>query len=84
MEGQLHFSTLGGQNQKLTFGGIIGKETSYFLDFQDPWITGDHVSLSGTVYQILTKNPFYLYIYKERGFSISTGFYKNKYHKIKL
>ena len=71
-----------GANQKLTFGGILGKETTYFLDFKDPWITGDHVSLSARVYQFFTKNPFYSYNYKERGFSIGTGFYKNKFHMV--
>ena len=78
------FLNFRGMNQKLIFGGIIGEETNYFFDFKDPWITGDHVSLSGIVYQFFTKNPFYSYNYKERGFSISTGFYKNKFHKIKI
>ena len=82
--GAIAFLNFRGANQKLTFGGIIGKETSYFLDFKDHWITGDHVSLSGTVYQSLTKNPLYSYNYKERGFSIGTGFYKNQFHKIKI
>ena len=82
--GAIAFLNFRGENQKLTFGGIIGKETSYFLDFKDPWITGDHVSLSGTVYHFFTKNPFYSYNYKERGFSINTGFYKNEFHKIKI
>ena len=82
--GGIAFLNFRGMNQKLIFGGIIGEETNYFFDFKDPWIAGDHVSLSGTVYQFITKNPFYSYNYKEIGFSIGTGFYKNKFHKIKI
>jgi len=82
--GAIAFLNFRGANQKLTFGSIIGKETSYFLDFKDPWIKGDHVSLSGIVYQSVTKNPLYSYNYKERGFSMGTGFYKNQFHKIKI
>ena len=82
--GGIAFLNFRGMNQKLIFGGIIGEETNYFFDFKDPWIWGDHVSLSGTVYQFFTKNPFYSYNYKEIGFSIGTGFYKNKFHKIKI
>ena len=79
--GGIAFLNFRGMNQKLTFGGIIGEEKTYFLDFHDPWTTGDHMSLYGSVYQFFTKNPFYSYNYKEKGFSIGTGFYKKKYHK---
>lgn len=82
--GGIAFLNFRGLNQKLTIGGIIGEETTYFIDFRDPWIAGDHVSLSGSVYQFHTKNPVYSYFYKERGFNIGTGFYKNKFHKIKI
>ncbi|SVE15252.1 uncharacterized protein METZ01_LOCUS468106, partial [marine metagenome] len=82
--GGIVFLNFRGMNQKLTIGGIIGEETTYFIDFRDPWIAGDHVSLSGSVYQFHTKNPIYSYYYKERGFNIGTGFYKNKFNKIKI
>ena len=80
--GGIVFLNFRGMNEKLTIGGIIGEETTYFLDFRDPWITGDHVSLSGSVYQSYTKNPVYSYYYKERGLNIGTGFYKNEFHKM--
>ena len=82
--GGIVFLNFRGMNEKLTIGGIIGEETTYFLDFRDPWIAGDHVSLSGSVYQFHTKNPVYSYYYNERGFNIGTGFYKNEFHKIKI
>jgi len=70
-----------GKNQKLIFGGIGGEETTYFLDFNDPWIAGDHVSLSGNIYQFHTQNPVYSYQYKENGINIGSGFYKKDIHK---
>jgi len=82
--GGIAFLNFRGMNQKLTFGGIIGEENTYFLDYRDPWIMGDHVSLYGSVYQFFTNNPFYLYHYKERGCSIGTGFNKKKSHKFKI
>jgi len=82
--GGIVFLNFRGMNEKLTIGGIIGEETTYFLDFRDPWIAGDHVSLSGSVYQFHTKNPVYSYYYNERGFNIGTRFYKNEFHKIKI
>ena len=32
----------------------------------------------------MTKNPFYSYKYKGRGFEIGTGFYKKKFHKFNI
>ena len=55
--GGISFINFNGLNQKLIFGGIGGEESTYFLNFHDPWIAGDHISLSGNVYQFNTKNP---------------------------
>lgn len=79
--GGVAFLNFNGLNQKLIMGGIGGEETTYFLNFNDPWVTGDHVSLLGNLYQFNTKNPVYSYHYQERGVNIGTGFYKDKIHK---
>ena len=79
--GGIAFLNFNGKNQKLIFGGIGGEETTYFLDFNDPWIVGDHVSLSGNIYQFYTQNPVYLYQYKESGINMGSGFYKKDIHK---
>ena len=65
-----------GMNQKLTFGGISGKENTYFLDYRDPWVTGDHVSLYGSIYQFVTNNPIYLY---EKTYSKIVSLFFQKY-----
>ena len=82
--GGVEFLNFRGLNQKLIFGSQIGKENTYFLAFRDPWIIGDHVSLSGSVSQFSWENPFYSYKYKGRGFEIGTGFYKKKFHKFNI
>jgi len=81
--GAIAFLNFRGVNQKLIswVSTIIGEEINYGLSFSDPWITGDHVSLSGWVYQNSGNNPFYSYNYKSRGCGIGTGFYNKKYHK---
>ena len=35
-----------GRNESLTIGGLIGGVDAYGFDFKNPWIFGDHVSLS--------------------------------------
>ena len=49
-----------GINQQLSFGAntIIGEEFNYGLSFSDPWIIGDHVSLSGWAFQASGTDPF--------------------------
>tara|TARA_B100001123_G_C15281792_1_gene1014253 strand:+ start:884 stop:2137 length:1254 start_codon:yes stop_codon:yes gene_type:complete len=79
--GGVAFLNFNGLNQKLILGGIGGEETTYFLNFNDPWVTGDHVSLLGNLYKFQTSNPVYFFHYMEKGVNIGTGFYKNKVHK---
>ena len=80
----IEFINFRGRNQKLTFGGLIGEETTYFLNFKDSWIAGDHVSLKAKLYQYHTENSMYDYNYQENGFYIGTGFYKKTHHKYKI
>ena len=82
--GSIVYSNFRGINEKLSIGGIIGKETTYFLDFINPWICGDHISLRGKLYQHHTQDPVYDYHYQENGFYLGTGFHKRKHHKYKL
>ena len=84
--GAISFLNFRGVNQKLGFGAntIIGEEFNYGLSFSDPWIIGDHVSLSGWAFQASGTDPFESYNYIARGFGIGTGFYKKKYHKFNI
>ncbi|MFL2983534.1 MAG: BamA/TamA family outer membrane protein [Candidatus Neomarinimicrobiota bacterium] len=72
-----------GKNQSLTLGGSIGGEDTYGLSFTDPWIFGDHISLSLNVgrtlygHRFLNKqldvNSFYVNLGKWYGNSIKTS-----------
>ena len=73
-----------GKNQSLALGGTIGGEDTYGFSFSDPWIFGDHISLTlnigRTIYEhrFLDKNidvnSFFLGFGKWYGSSIKTSF----------
>ena len=73
-----------GKNQSLALGGTIGGEDTYGFRFSDPWIFGDHISLTlnigRTIYEhrFLDKNidvnSFYLGFGKWYGNYIKTSF----------
>ena len=72
-----------GLNEQLSVGGIGGKETTYFFNFIDPWVFGDHGEITTKIYQFYSESSVYNYSYKERAFLIGSGFYKGEYHKFK-
>lgn len=71
-----------GLNQELYLGGAFIGEKWFAISLNNPWITGDHVSLQSTLYNKFSDNPFYEYRYHETYFSLKSGFYnglKNKF-----
>ena len=72
-----------GKNQSLAVGGSIGGEDTYGFNFTDPWMFGDHVSLTlnlgRTLYEhrfldrTLDVNSFYVGFGKWYGSSIKTS-----------
>ena len=44
------------------------------ISLNNPWITGDHVSLQSTLYNKFSDNPFYEYRYHETDFSLKADF----------
>ena len=59
-------------------------ETTYFIDFIDPWVYRDHGSVIAKIYQYHSECAVYNYSYLERAFLIGSGFYNAEYHKFKL
>ena len=47
-----------GRNQSLAIGGSLGGEDTYGLSFSDPWMFGDHVSLSLNIGRTLYSHRF--------------------------
>ncbi len=47
-----------GRNQFLALGGSIGGEYTYGLNFTDPWMFGDHISLSFNIGRTISDHRF--------------------------
>ena len=71
-----------GLNQKLILGVILGEEKTWFLNFEDPWIAGDHISFHGGFYQYYSENAVYSYGYRENGSYCGSGAYINENNRI--
>ena len=64
-----------GRNESLRFGGLIGGVDSYGFDFNNPWIFGDHVSLSLEVGKHFSNHVFLPYERQVSTFEINIGRY---------
>ena len=74
--GGIAYLNFRGLNEKLIFGMIFGQERTWFLDFKDPWIAGDHVSINLGMYDFFTDGAVYAYEYHEKGGYAGIGFYR--------
>ena len=79
--GGIAYINFRGLNEKLTFGMLFGEEKTWFLDFMDPWITGDHVSINLGMYNFFTDGAVYAYKYQEKGGYAGSGFYRGNRNK---
>jgi len=79
--GGIAFLNFRGLNEKLIFGGITGKQSTYFFDFKDPWVWGDHVSFGAELYQFASESPIYNYRALIQNFQLETGYYRGNHHK---
>ncbi len=82
--GGVAFTNFRGLNEKLIFGMIFGQNKTWFLDFKDPWITGDHVSINLGMYNFFTDGAVYAFEYQEKGGYAGIGFYRGNHNKYDL
>lgn len=82
--GGIAYINFRGLNEKLTFGLLLGQEKTWFFDFKDPWIAGDHVSIDLGLYNYHTDGSVYAYDYGEKGWYIGGGFYRGENHKYQI
>ncbi len=79
--GGIAYLNFRGLNEKLIFGGVTGKQSTYFFDFKDPWVWGDHVSLGAKLFQYTSDSPVYNYQLMIQNIQFETGYYKGYHHK---
>ena len=81
--GLVHLNFMG-LNQELYLGGAFIGEKWFGISLNNPWIYGDHVSFSSTLYNRYTDDPFYEYRFNETYFSIKSGFYNGLNNKFEF
>lgn len=64
-----------GRNETLMGGGTFGGRRNYGLNFTDPWITGDHLSLSIETGRNVNHHPFLPYEIRTNSFEVNMGLY---------
>lgn len=64
-----------GRNETLSMGGSIGGQRMFGLDFYDPWIVGDHVSLYIQTGRNVEAHPFLPYDVQTNSFESNIGRY---------
>ena len=62
-----------GKNQSLALGGSIGGEDNYGFSFSDPWIFGDHISLTLNIGRTIYEHRFLDKSINVNSFSIGFG-----------
>lgn len=73
-----------GRNENLNFGGSIGAETNFGLDFLDPWIAGDHLSLELNTGRTISEHIFLPFKVAVKSFELNLGRYFGYQRKFKL
>ena len=78
------FKNFRGRNESLTIGGLIGSVDAYGIDFNNPWIFGDHVSLSLQIGKHFSNHVFLPYERQTSSFEINMGRYFGYQKRISL
>ena len=78
------FKNFRGRNESLTIGGLIGGVDAYGIDFNNPWIFGDHVSLSLQIGKHFSNHVFLPYERQTSSFEINMGRYFGYQKRISL
>lgn len=71
-----------GRNQNLVLGGQTGARDLYGVFFSDPWITGDHVSLSLNAGKAFYAHTYRYYDIAATSFKMKLGRYFGYKHKV--
>jgi outer membrane protein assembly factor BamA len=78
------FSNFRGRNESLTIDGLIGGVDGYGIEFNNPWMVGDHVSLNLQVGKHFSNHVFLPYERQTSSFEINIGRYFGYQKRISL
>ena len=70
-----------GRNENIATGITFGNVEEYFLGYKNPWISGDHNSIEGGIYDESLNHHTYNIIEKNKGLFLEGGFYKGYKNK---
>ena len=71
--GGLRIINFRGRDQSFAIGGAIGAIQVFGFQFSDPWIAGDHISLSMNLGKNLFVHPFLPYVQSTEAFEANIG-----------
>lgn len=78
--GGAYINNLSGRNQKVKFEFELGALTEYSLEFNDPWLTGDRISLHVEISRKEYDHPYEDYHVLQRSVSAEIGQRWNNYN----
>jgi len=69
------YNNFRGRNESMVVGGLLGGIDAFMIDFNNPWITGDHVSLGLQVGKHFSDHVFLPYERQTSSFELNIGRY---------
>ncbi|MFQ6678212.1 MAG: BamA/TamA family outer membrane protein [Fidelibacterota bacterium] len=75
---------LRGRNESLVIGGLFGGINAYGIEFSDPWIFGDHVSVSFQIGKHVSDHVFLPFERQTSSFEMNVGRYFGYQRKISI
>ncbi len=73
-----------GRNESLVIGGLFGGIDAYGVEFNDPWIFGDHVSVSLQIGKHVTDHVFLPFERQTSSFEMNVGRYFGYQRKVSV
>ena len=84
LTGGLIWKNFRGRNETLLGGASIGGRKTYGLNYLNPWISGDHVSLGIEVGRNIEEHPFLPYEVRTNSFEANMGRFFGYSRKVSL
>lgn len=67
------FKNFRGRNETIGGGFTLGGRNTFAISYLNPWVTGDHVSLNGSLARVENQHPFLPYEVKLNSMELNVG-----------